>query len=92
MKTNLKLTKVTISKLDNLNIKPLENGELQNVKGGGEVTTFTNTATPSDTSNGTGPSGGGPVDIITIGGGWNDTSSYSSCNFNLSTYCNTKLS
>lgn len=36
MKTNLKLSKITISKLDNLNFTSLENGELMNVKGGGD--------------------------------------------------------
>lgn len=60
MKTNLKLTKVTISKLDNLNFKPLENEVLQNLKGGFMFT---------------------GVDIITIGGGWNDTTHLSSCQF-----------
>lgn len=93
MKTNLKLTKVTISKLDNLNLKPLENGELQKVKGGGDILTFTNTSTPGGpTSEGNPPSGGGPIDIITGGGGWNDTSSMTSCTFNIDTDCYTKLS
>ncbi|WP_035653008.1 hypothetical protein [Flavobacterium sp. ASV13] len=35
MKTNLKLSKITISKLDNLNFNALENEQLANVKGGG---------------------------------------------------------
>ncbi|PIF31804.1 hypothetical protein CLU81_2311 [Flavobacterium sp. 9] len=73
MKTNLKLTKVTISKLDNLNLKPLENGELQNVKAGGDSSITT-------------------VTVETIGGGWNDTSSITSCTFTINTDCYTKLS
>ncbi len=93
MKTNLKLTKITISKLDNLNLRPLQNDELQNLKGGGEVLTFTNTSTPGGpTSQGNPPSGGGPVDIITIGGGWDDTSSYTSCIVSEGGTCMTKLS
>jgi len=92
MKTNLKLTKITISKLDNLNLRPLENSEMQNLKGG-DVLTFTNTSTPGGpTSEGNPPSGGGPIDIITDGGGWNDTSSYTSCVVYLGGGCMTKLS
>jgi|GEM_PF-1946823 hypothetical protein len=96
MSTNLKLTKITISKLDNLNFKPLENGELQNVKGGGDQTNFTKTidptTKPTDTSGPGGTTSGGGIDIITIGGGGNDTSSYSSCTFDINGDCYTKLS
>jgi hypothetical protein len=98
MKTNLKLTKITISKLDNLNLRPLENGELQNIKGGGDVTSFTSTidpittTQPTDTSGPSGATSGGGVDIITIGGGWNDTSSYTSCIVSEGGTCMTKLS
>lgn len=73
MKTNLKLSKVTISKLDNLNLNPLQNEELQNVKGGGDSVITT-------------------VTVETIGGGWNDTSSVTSCTFDINTNCYTKLS
>lgn len=73
MKTNLKLTKIKIAKLDNLNLKPLQDEELQNIKGGED---------PSITT----------VTIGTIGGGWDDTSSISSCTFDINTVCYTKLS
>lgn len=93
MKTNLKLTKITISKLDNLNLKPLQKDELQNLKGGNDVLTITNTSTPGGpTSEGNPPSGGGPIDIITGGGNWNDTSSYTSCVFSAAGSCLTRLS
>ncbi|MFB9077762.1 hypothetical protein ACFFLS_00385 [Flavobacterium procerum] len=81
MKTNLKLSKITISKLDNLNFKPLENGELINLKGGGGDPINTGTSTvpygPSQTS----PVSVGPVIIYTAGGstGYNDTTHLSSC-------------
>ncbi|WP_337967680.1 hypothetical protein [uncultured Flavobacterium sp.] len=96
MKTNLKLTKITISKLDNLNLRPLQNDELQNLKGGGEVPSFTSTlqptTNPTDTSGPSGTTSTGGVDIITIGGGWNDTSSYTSCIVSEGGTCMTKLS
>lgn len=74
MKTNLKLTKITISKLDNLNLKSIPNEELKNLKGGQDVLTW-NT-----------------IDIVTIGGTWNDTSSYTSCVFSEAGNCLTRLS
>lgn len=60
---NLKLKKVTISKLDNLNLKKIEREQLREFKAGGDANFTT-------------------VDIITIGGGFNDTSHLSSCDFN----------
>lgn len=62
MKTNLKLSKITISKLDNLNFQPLEDNQLQNLKGGGDSYIST-------------------VHVYTIGGGFNDTTHLSSCEF-----------
>jgi hypothetical protein len=62
MKINLKLSKITISKLDNLNFKALENDQLHNLKGGGDTNITT-------------------VKVITIGGGFNDTTHLSSCEY-----------
>lgn len=61
-KVNLKLKKITISKLDNLSTNQLKKDQLDNLKGGGDIN-FTG------------------VEIITIGGGWNDTTHLSSCSF-----------
>lgn len=76
MKTNLKLSKITISKLDNLNFKPLENGELINIQGG-------NTTVPINTSTRTNQYTSGPVIIYTAGGDYNDTTHLSSCQVDL---------
>lgn len=64
MKTNLKLSKITISKLDNLNFTALENEHLRNIKGGGDTITSPTVQFP-----------GSPT--VTLPG--NDTTHLSSC-------------
>jgi hypothetical protein len=49
MKTNLKLSKITISKLDNLNFASLENEQLINVKGGEPTPSVTFPGSPTVT-------------------------------------------